>query len=334
MKRAALIFISLALMSLSCVISSPLARSTETADLSGYFLPDPTVGLDGLQSYIQTLTISLHGTQDGKPIESNESYRLVFNRETQTQFTNAVIPDAEGGQERITTGNVGEAYYRKLNDEQCQVWWGERAAGAEPLVPARLLPPLFAAHESGPEEINGVQARRYTFDTVSLGYPANTKVEGQIWLAEGGGYVVKYTMRIQDEGDLLGKGTTGEQVFEYELTQINAVVDPPLPEGCPAVLTDFPSLPDARDIQRLPGTLAYITSSDAAHIQSFYEQQLQAQGWTLSGSRSLPDGENMLVFLQMEEAKAAYISIQASETGAWVIVKVEPLENSPLPVLP
>lgn len=299
-------------------------QSSDTA-LAGYFLPDPSVGLDGLQSYSQSLSTSFSGTQDGNAIAFTDSYRLDLNKESNTQFTISDITNSDGVQERIIGGNAGEAYYSKLGDEKCDVSWGPRAEGVEPFVPAKLLPPLLAVNEGGLEEINGVQTRSYVFDAVSLEFPSTTIVEGQVWLAEQGGYVVKYTMHIQDENGFFGEGVQGEQVYDYDLSQINALTGPELPEGCLPVLTDFPSMADAFDLQRYPGVLAYTSPSNVSQIQNFYEQQLQEQGWTLSSSFTLQDGGTNLVLRQAEDNKIAYITLQEAGTDTWVTVKVQPL---------
>jgi hypothetical protein len=334
MKRAAIAFLILVTALLTCQTlqftpaGSGPSQQPATPDLSGYFLPDPTVGLDGLRSYTQTLSVSFNGTQGGNPVYFIDSYQQDLNRETQTQFAHSIITNTDGTQKTITAGNAGDAYYSKLGDEKCSVSWGARAEGIEPFVPARLLPPLFAVYEGDLEEINGVQAQSYTFDAESLGYPSTTTVDGQVWLAQDGGYVVKFTMHIQDEGELFGEGTQGEQVYEYELSQINALSGPELPEGCPAVLTDFPAMPDAVDIQRLPQVLAYTSPSNPSQIQGFYEQELQSQGWTKSSVHSFSKDDTTLVFMHAEDSKITYITLQVAGTDTWVTVKVEPLVDS------
>jgi hypothetical protein len=332
MKRIWIVFMLIVLWASACspisfVLGTGKGSSQGSADasLEGYFLPDPSIGLDTLQSFSQSLSISFTGTQDGNTLAFTDSYHQDLNRERNTQFTISDITNSEGIQEKIIGGNAGEAYYSKVGDDKCQVSWGDRAEGIEPFVPAKLLPPLLAANEAGLEEINGVQTRRYEFNTVSLDYPSNTAVDGQVWLAEGGGYVVKFTMHIQDDDGYFGEGVKGEQVYDYELSQINALSGPELPEGCMAVLTDFPAMPDAVDLQRLPGVLAYTSSSDVSQIQGYYEQELTGQGWTLGSSYLLKEGGANLVFQQVEENKIAYISLQEAGTDIWVTVQVQPL---------
>jgi hypothetical protein len=336
MKRAATVFLILLLLVLACQVFSnaPTSESganqqPEGTDLAGYFLPDPAVGLDGLQSYTQMLSISFSGTQDGKTVEFTDVYEQELNREINTQFTYSTTTNAEGTQKTVF-GNAGEAYYSKSGDEKCHISWGARAGNVEPFLPATFLPSLLAANEGGAEEVNGVQSQGYTFDAASLGYPSGTKVEGQVWLAAEGGYVVKYSMHIQDEGAFFGEGTKGEQSYEYELDQVNALSEPELPEGCLPVLTDFPAMADATDIQRLPEVLAYTSSSDISQVQSFYEQSLQDQGWTLSSSHPLSDGGTTLIFLRAEDSKIAYITLQPAGTNVWVTVKVEAM-GEPMP---
>jgi len=127
MKRAAIVSVILLLSVLSCRFFTDVFNSEDGAgqqpagaDLAGYFLPDPAAGLEGLQSYTQTLSISFSGTQDGNALEYKDSYRQELNRETNAQFTFSDITNLDGGaQERIVDGNIGEAYYSKLDDGKC-----------------------------------------------------------------------------------------------------------------------------------------------------------------------------------------------------------------------
>lgn len=335
MNRAAVAVTCLALLALSCRAfgvgtdnQNGNIPQAGNVDLSGYFLPDPTAGLDGLQSYVQTLSISFRGSQNGIAFEYIDTYRQESNRQINAQFTFVDIARLEGGRDNILSGHLGEAYYSQMDDGECRVSWGERAEGSQPFVPARLLPPLLSAREGGQEPVNGVQARRYDFDAAVLEYPPSTTVEGQVWLAEAGGYVVKYSMRIQGAGDFFGEGVQGEQAFEYELDQVDTFEGPQLPQGCLPVLTDFPIMDDAFDIQRLPGVLAYTSSSDTAQIKDFHEQQLQDRGWVAGSTHFIPDGGTTLVFMHMEELHITYVTLQAAAAGTWVTVKVEPMQPS------
>lgn len=341
MKRAVIVSIILLLSMLSCQIlttkptpdfegnPSPQPAATE---LANYFLLDLSVGLDGLNSYTQTLSVSFTGTQAGQPLAFSDTYTAEVYRRTNTQFTYMAITDLEGVQSQMISGNAGEAYYSKSGDGECHVSWGQRAQGVEPFVITHLLPPLQTGVEAGSEEINGVQAQRYTFDAAALGYPSSTKAEGQVWLAVDGGYVVKYALRIQGEDALFGADTKGEQTYEYELEQIDALDGPRLPEGCPAVLTDFPATTDALDIERLPQILAYTSPADAAQVSAFYEEQLPPLGWTLSSTHPLFEEGKTLVFLHEQDSQISFITLQPAQGNTWVTVKVEPLAEA-MPVM-
>jgi len=309
-------------------------QSGESADIPAYFLPAPTVGMDSLNSYALDLTISFSGMRDGVSYESTDTYHQDLNQEKNAQFTYSTITQSEGSLEQIVAGNLGEAYYSKSGDGQCKVSWGVRAEGYEPFNPTNLLPPVLAVLESDPQVINGIQTNHYILDEKSLGYPSTTKVEGQIWLSVNGGYIMKYLLILQDESGFFGDGVKGEQEFDYELSQVNAFQGPDLPEGCLAVLTDFPITEDAYDIQRLPDALGYSSPSDMTQIRSFYEQQLTNLGWVLSSSAELSSDAFTLVFLNPEESKTAFITLQLEGEPTWVTVKVEAAEDLSASILP
>jgi hypothetical protein len=303
---------------------STAAIGTASTD---YFLPDPTVGLDRLKSYAIDLTISFTGTRDGVDFNYTDTYHQDVNLENNAEFTYSSITNPEGSLEEYVAGNMEDAYYSKSGDGECKVSWGKRAEGYQQLNPAKMLPPLLAVIKSDPEVINGIQTDHYLLDDKSLAYPSSTNVEGQVWLSQEGGYIMKYLLLIQDEGGFFGDGVKGQQEFTYELSQINALAGPDLPQGCQAVLTSIPTSDDAFDLQRLPGVLAYSSPSAMTQIESFYEQQLPDLGWVLSSSTQLSSDACTMIFLNAEESQTAYISLQVEDANTWVTVKVEATED-------
>ena len=95
---------------------------------------------------------------------------------------------------------------------------------------------------------------------------------GDFWLAEPGGYVVRYVLAISNKD--------GEQRFEYNLARVNTSEEVTYPEGCSAVLTDFPVMDGARNLHRLPDAVDYTISTETSAISKFYQDKLVAQGWT------------------------------------------------------
>jgi hypothetical protein len=292
-------------------------RSTE-----GWLLSDPTVGLDGLDSYHQELTISFQGKIDGKDSEWADSYRRNVWKEQSANFL--VQTTSETGKEpiEILRGKVGQAGYVRIGAETpCQVSWREAKPEEDteterPLEPARLLPLVSEAKEAGTETINDVPARHYTISKDKSG----TKVAGDLWLAESGGYVVRYLWTVS--------GEDGEQRLEYNLSQVNSTREVVYPEDCVVVLTDFPVMDGARNLHRLPNAVDYTVSAETSAISKFYQDKLVAQGWTFVNAHDKDPKNVILIFINNEQGKAASILLSAREKGVWVSAILRPRESS------
>jgi hypothetical protein len=337
-KYCLVIFVFLVL--LSCrffpVSGDETGQNPETDtnhDRSAYFLPDPSIGLNELDSYSMAINVSFTGNHDGQSLEYNQSFHQQLNREGKSQFTYSNPINGSGEIETIISGNIGDANYWKQGNEACKVTWGELAEGYTPYNPVELLPALLAVEEAGFEEINGIQTRHYTFDAKALGYPTTSIVEGDVWLAQDGGYVMKLMMLIQDSSGYFGEGIDGEQEIRYELTDVNGNLSPQLPEGCLPVLMDFPALEDAVDIERLPGTLTYTSPASISTIQEYYDQTLPGLGWTSTAVQQLSDVATLLVFRNPDMDQIAYITLQSAQPDIWVTVQVDEEDTTLLDLL-
>jgi hypothetical protein len=310
--------------------TSPSRTDAAKPDTSGYFLPVPGIGLDGLESYQQELSIAFFGTEEGKSFEYSDQYIKEVSRTTDTQFLQASIQNGENGPESFLNGNAGEAHYNRKDKEDCQVFWGETAEGSKPLSPELLLPALASAVEGTQKEVNGVMAKGYSLDAESLGFPGEIQVEGEAWTAVDGGYVVMYVLSIQAREEYFGEGREGKQEISYELSEVNSLNEVELPEGCLPVLIDFPATPDVQDLSRLPGLLTYISTKGVDEVQAFYEDELTSTGWELLSAHPLQEGGVTLVFRQFAEKQIAYIALQSATSGTWVTVEVQ-AEETPMP---
>ena len=207
---------------------------------------------------------------------------------------------------------LGGAYYR---------WTGSAAAcqgSADPpeadevIEPAALLPPLGAASRVGVETVNQVPAVHYHFDQSALPhFKSNGGMSGDVWLAENGGYVVRYSLTAAAPQKPSGKGLEVSQSYQYELTPDGLALT--LPEGCAPVPVDLPVVEGAQNVHRAGGLVTFDTAANPREVISFYEQNLPALGWKAetagpAGEVSLPvyvdftqDGLRLTVNLTSKE---------------------------------
>ena len=296
----------------------PSTSAPDTPQPVKSFLPDPTVGLDQLSSYQLTLTITFKGQRDGQAWEWKDLDTHRFSRQPAAQFTTLTMRGENDQSIPIMYGNLDGAHYFQKGAEACQVSWGEQAPNSEGVNPAAWLPPLATVKEVGQETVNGVSSRHYAIAEASNGL----QTTGEVWLAEPGGYVVKYDLTLQAGEQFFGKGIEGTQTFHYELSEINSLQEVSLPVGCPAVLTEIPAMPDALDLVRRPGSMAFTTPSDLKSIQSFYQDKLKALGWTLLAQHTDNARQPVLVFTRHDGEESALVSLQQETNKVWVAIQL------------
>ncbi len=266
------------------------AGANKNGNITQSPLPDPAIGLDGLQSYRATLDITVSGTLDGQPYQRQSHLERSFV---------AAAGDEELLSEIISTGDpdfgehtlrLGRAIYRLTGDGACQ----GQALDPRDLEPteelaARLLP-VAAATLLEPEVVNGVASSHYRFTQAGLRIvEQDAQVQGDVWIAEQGGYVLRYELMVAAPAQASPVGLHARQELRYELSQVNQIEGIALPAGCVPVLADFPAMSDAQDLQRGSGTLIYTTTADQPAVIDFYNRQLASLGWEQDGSAPAQD---------------------------------------------
>ena len=141
--------------------------------------------------------------------------------------------------------------------------------------------PVLKTSKVGTETINQIPTIHYHFDQNGLPLTdPKPSVSGELWLAEPGDYLVKYTLSAAMPSKITGSGLEAAQTWTYELSQANAVDSIALPAGCMAVAVDIPAMPDATDVLRSSGMMEYTTASSAFQVVDFYYHHLDSLEWT------------------------------------------------------
>ena len=269
----------------------------------------------GLAATIRNLVIA---TDSGG---THSEKRLIRDlaREPLTDLTTIETQDQNGQPVVMTAGMIGQAYLLKSAvDTPCQVRSGEGTPQSVRLPePAAQLPLVFGAELVGTETIGGVQTTHYHFDERALRRYQDVKAAGDVWVAQDGGWVVHYDLRLEANGVV--------QVYTYKLSDVNALTEPALPDGCSLPL-DLPAPDNAKELVRLPGTISFLTSNSVQVVAAFYEQALVAQGYQKVNVFEPAAGGMTLVFQSQVEQTQNVVSITLTpaDTGIQVIAqKVE-----------
>ena len=258
----------------------PAESPAGSADLdigSGtFFLMDQRAGLDGLTSYTQTLTVSFDGTKDGTATRWSTVNRLrhigqppksvlsVTGQGDIAPIDPAALAEWNGT--AYQSDASGTCSFQPLDPD------GSMLALAEP---AGRLPVLLGAEEAEPGQVGGTPVRHVTFDGRALLEPA-IATTGEVWVASDGGYVVKFARATTAGPNYFGGGLDGTRTWDYALTDINALTDVPLPDGCQL---DAPVMAGATNILALPRYTGFDTQATLGDVIAYYKEQLPALGW-------------------------------------------------------
>jgi hypothetical protein len=284
-------------------------------------IADTAAGLADLASYTATLTISFDGTSAAKPSKWSTTAVMVAAKEPAArQLTVTTSGDAPNPTTSFRA-ELNGATFDKRGDEACTA----DVIGADPeaaplLGPATKLAAVIGADAAGAETVNGTPADHFTFDERAILQTGRSTSTGEAWVATSGGYVVKYLLTSKAGAEFFGDGIEGTITWDYELTGVNQPVAIKLPDDCPAGLVGAPQLPDAANVDNLPGLLTYDTATLPADVVTFYQTELAALGWTASEDPTIDDTSATIDFTRGSETLVVAATVDGSTTSVQLLL--------------
>ena len=328
--RPAAALLLLALAGLACSLTgsatTPVSQGTGGA---GSF-NNLAAGLDGLSSYRATLHIDFNGSKDGAPLVWSQDLVLESDRAASARLLTMSIhgPDPSQDADGVLIGQFGSiSLSRPAAGGACRA----EVIDQLPTVPepASLLRPLKQPvnFSGSPVEQNGVSALHAALDNRSVGASSTALVNGELWIAKDGRYVVHYNLEIQGKSDDWGKGIEGTMRWEYDLELVNQDLSLLPPAGCPLGMVTAPMPEDAAGIESQPGILTMTTGQDVTTAAGFYRAHLPLQGWVESEPGFLTPRAARLTFLK--PGQQLVIRIQdGPPTQVWITLE-NPASPSP-----
>jgi hypothetical protein len=180
---------------------------------------------------------------------------------------------------------------------------------------------VIGAQVSGDETVNGVAAKRYSFDQQALGEQDLTEATGDLWVAAEGNYIVKYLLTRKGKADYFGEGMEGTLTLDYELADPTQPVTIALPADCPPGLVDAPLPQDASNVEKAPGVLSYETATPLKEVAAFYQEQLPNLGWKAEGQPSIDDATAFLDYKKGSQTLTIIISTSDSGTAVQILLE-------------
>jgi len=320
--------------------ASPPAAATATEPLpeeltierdvsfgSGSFVyTNPRTGLAELSSYQARLIISFEGSRDGQPQQWSTTYTMLTTGDPQARQLTIESTDASSPAEPVFLAEMDGLEYERQGENACEAV--EIRVGdslGDRFEPASFLSGVIGAEEAGSETVNGVTANHYTFDQSALGEQDLTESTGELWVASEGNYIVKYLLTRKGNADYFGEGIEGTLTLDYQLTDPNQPVTIQLPEDCPPGLVDAPLLPDASNVEKVPGALRYNTSTSVEEAAAFYQQEIPSLGWMLEGAAEVTESAALLTYKKSQQIMT--IALTTTDTVTTVHIFLENSQN-------
>jgi hypothetical protein len=283
----------------------------------GLNLPDPLAGLSAVHSYHVTYANTEKGSQKGQEIASNLTIEGWANNTDASELVQQTSTGLQPVYLNMAVVN-GSAYTQQQVGGICRT-----APSVEALISGKTLklPPVFGAKLVGRETLQDIPANHYQFDEKSVAWQAGQvgKAQGELWIAQQGGYVLKYALTI----DLPSGDFIGTRSWTYALDKIGTGTPVALPQGCLPLIADIPMMDKAAEIVQRPNFQKYAVSATLDQVVKFYKGKLTADGWTLLPGIQAVGGKETLEFVKNPKDGGRFAVIQMSEANGQTVVIVQ-----------
>lgn len=175
--------------------------------------------------------------------------------------------------------------------------------------------------------VNGVLSDRYQVEKVAMVNATLKSIDAEVWYAQDGGYVVKFTGQAQGEAysEAEGVNRSGSIRWEYDLTDMNSVDEISLPQKCQVAaeggVNDIPVPEDAQDLSKIGSMLSFNSPRQASLLADFYHTAMPAAGYNLI-DETVFDDFFVITFVKAEETITIMIS-GLNSGGSDAIITVE-----------
>ncbi len=315
--------------------AQPTAAEAAAATPEALDLANVSAGLGDLNSYKASFNMTFEGQDNGQPKTSTFSYTEEFVKDPAAKRTvitsmgallggSAGTPTPDQGSGSIESIEVGGKQYSKMGDICTQVTADSGPQANTMMDPNSIIGDVRGAQRVGNETVNGVPTVHYKIDATGLQALGYLNSDGDVWVADPGNYVVKYTFQATATGkesffgSAMGEGTVK---WDYEVTNVNQPITIQAPENCGGAAQDIPMMTDAQEQAAFGGMSTYSTASKFADVAAFYQKEMKAQGWTeTEGTGMSTEGMSMKSYTK--DGRTVQIVITADTSSGKTTVMI------------
>jgi hypothetical protein len=313
----------------------PAAVEPATATPEALDISNVSAGLGELNSYKASFNMTFEGKENGQPKTGTLSFTEEFVKDPPAKRTviaglGAMSGSATGTPEPgqasgVESIEVGGKQYSKMGDICSQVTAESGPQASTMLDPNSLIGSVRGAQRVGNETINGVPTVHYKIDATGLETLGYFNGSGDVWVAEPGNYVVKYTFQATGSDKFFGSSDSeGTIKWDYEVSDVNQPILIQAPENCGGAAEDIPRMSDAQDQAAFGGMSTYSTPSTFADVVAFYEKEMKAKGWAeTEGSGMSAEGMSMKSYTKDGRTTQVVITADTSSGKTSVMITEE-----------
>ncbi len=279
--------------------AAPAAEGAPPAEEGEEAPPEPMGDtLDALDSYRLTFKLSAEGKNElGNDL--NETLDLL-QEANNVDLTYHIL--RTGAQVELETGLDTEEIYvfgdktyvldTFETDSPCTVFFTEEnhldfayVFALEEMFPTITQGKLL---EEG-VEVNGVSTNHYAVEALDTYYGSMEKFTAEIWVAQDGEQVIRFSGEAEGEMEISGEPGTGKMNWEYNLADINQSVEVAFPELCQEQETSMSEIPipdNATNRETDEGYFVFDSTDSADVLAEYYKTELVNGGWELTDELS------------------------------------------------
>jgi hypothetical protein len=323
--------------------SEPAPPADNSADQGGEEALDlvgSISGLANLNSYRAVFRFDWTGTKDDQPVQGYMQMNSAFVRQPPAQELHfegqGLDSSADQGLGKVSFIQVGDkAWFYESNSDS----WMQVPAGSMNFAEGLFFKPedllsdydiAKAQRSSSPQQVNGVQAYKYTFDENDFDLPSLAagevvqRADGEVYVAVDGGYVVKLTidadLSYTDSSEMFQQGNVK---MTFDISDINQpiTIEPPAEaEAQTAGRDDIPMLDDANVDFSSGEFISYQTGSSVKDAAQFYEGGMPENGWTADESNMTLDDSAILNY--NKDGETANVIVSSDDNGTCVLITI------------
>jgi hypothetical protein len=170
--------------------------------------------------------------------------------------------------------------------------------------------------------VNGVKTDQYTLKNSDLGFGKAKSQSGEVWLAQDGGYAVKFNGQAEGTFDVAST-FTGTITWTYDLTNINQLTTIALPTECSSQQTsqfDLVFPPNATGLSQLGQMTVFSSPDKSIDVSTFFQKNLPNKGWTIVSVDKSAGSGITLVISKADQKLQIVITGDSSNGSSYVII--------------